>query len=83
MCFMKITDKDVSALAKDLMAERGMTRRELARRMEKAHSRIDDKINGKFSWKVEDLYSLASAFGVSVSWFADELERRAQTYQVD
>ena len=73
---MAIKDEDVSSLAKELMTKRGIGVRELGRAMGKSHSRLSDRLNGKYSWKFEELFTLASALGVSATWFTEELEKR-------
>ncbi len=72
---MRVSSSDVSDLVSRLMAEKGIGTRELSRKMGfSSHSRLSDRLKGKASWKLEEVFPLAEAFGIRPEQILNELQ---------
>jgi len=73
---MTITSADIATLIKDLLAEKGISQNEFGRRFGKSSGRISERFNGKYEWKVADLFPVAEYLGVTAESIVAELKRR-------
>ena len=66
--------QNITTIVTVLMANRRMTRRDLAQRLEMHETTMGQTLNGKRRWSIEDLETMSVIFEVPVSRFFEDPE---------
>ncbi|MDR1513867.1 MAG: helix-turn-helix transcriptional regulator [Propionibacteriaceae bacterium] len=68
----------MTAVVKGLLDERGLSQRELARRMGLSVSRVTERMRGEARWTLDDTFAVADALGIDPTALTDKVARHAQ-----